>query len=391
MVMQVQTRRVLWAIGILSAVALLLSFSGSTDSSSQDMSTEGEKQNDCKNEPCNCPVAKEETWVEIRRKALKSTPSDRAKKDIFEFSSSECHLENGKTIENLAVVHAQKPHGYHILLETKGDNSDRFRYFPNGVYAKEADVVSVLDYAIDKRCNMDDPSKSAIVVDIGANFGIFALQSAAQGCQTFAYEPQTRIFCILDWSIGLNMYQRHAMVEHAALSDADGESVSMEGAGGLAWVSKQTKARPEDAVTMRFDTVFHGLGNRGQMIRFVKIDVEGHELQVMDGMRKSIEDRFIEHIVVEFGSADRWHRCDKSEKDASNMLSFILKSGYSARFLAVPSGMKGKWKASWKTAKLESKNGSFEFAIFTEKDIPDVLRVAQKEDIYLWFVSPSAQ
>ena len=121
------------------------------------------------------------------------------------------------------------------------------------------------------------------VVDIGANFGTYTLAMASAvgtGGRVLAFEPAPSTAEYLSHSLRLNGLS-HATLDRIAVSDRDGaasfafgadpELASLEGAdeGAL-----RVPMAPLDALLER-----HAMPDA----QFVKIDVEGHELQVVEG------------------------------------------------------------------------------------------------------------
>jgi FkbM family methyltransferase len=129
-----------------------------------------------------------------------------------------------------------------------------------------------------------DPARNS--VDVGANKGVYTYWMARHSRHVFAYEPNPKMFRILNAGAG-----RNVTVSPAALSDNTGESVlrvprtasgySNQGASlnyrkvgdDYGEVTIETRRLDDEALTD---------------IGFMKIDVEGHELAVLEGGRDLI-------------------------------------------------------------------------------------------------------
>ena len=123
----------------------------------------------------------------------------------------------------------------------------------------------------------------AVTVDVGANCGLYTRELAQMSKCVHAFEPSSSMADILRQTSADNV-----QVHEVALSDHEGQAALFIPAGeaglihGLASIEPQAEsfARPGIATsvpTARLDDVIR------ESIAFVKIDVEGHELSVLNG------------------------------------------------------------------------------------------------------------
>jgi FkbM family methyltransferase len=149
-----------------------------------------------------------------------------------------------------------------------------------------------------------------VAIDIGANFGYFTILLAAlvgSGGQVHAVEPAPNAAAMLRRSLELNGFQfRTSVIEAAAGAD--------EGATSLLYVpdrepkNAQIVASPgavdvaggrlHQVAQRRIDALAQQLGR----VDFVKIDAEGAEEQIIDGMIAILR-RDKPHLVLEFNAA----------------------------------------------------------------------------------------
>ena len=129
-----------------------------------------------------------------------------------------------------------------------------------------------------------DPGRNS--VDVGANKGVYTYWLQRCSRHVYAYEPNPKMFRILHAAAGGNV-----TVSPVALSDATGTSMlrvpkTMGGYSNQGASLNYRKVGPdygEVAVeTRRLDDA--GLADVG----FIKIDVEGHEMAVIEGGRELI-------------------------------------------------------------------------------------------------------
>lgn len=158
----------------------------------------------------------------------------------------------------------------------------------------------------------------SVFVDVGANLGYFSLQVAqrlhpAHG-RVHAFEPQERMAELMQRTLHLNGLRDLVRVHRLALSDVAGETeleVPVTHAGGAQIVTELTQrwAKPEAMVFERQTVklaVFDELMPADFRCDLVKIDVEGHELPVLLGMRRTLERSpdvtvLFEKMVRQFG------------------------------------------------------------------------------------------
>jgi FkbM family methyltransferase len=138
----------------------------------------------------------------------------------------------------------------------------------------------------------------ALVVDVGAHFGIYSLLAARAGANVVAFEPVPENFEVLQRNIALN--QLAVTAHQAAASDRDGlRSFNVAWASDSASFSThpnaETIARIE-VVTRSLDSV---LGE--SRVDVLKIDTEGHEIDVIRGAAEVLAANPKVKVLVEFG------------------------------------------------------------------------------------------
>ena len=142
------------------------------------------------------------------------------------------------------------------------------------------------------------------VLDVGANEGYFSILAAklAGSGHVFAIEPQRRCIDILQRNLEANKIGNCTVLE-AALGSEDGvgELLLMPamntGASSLVrkyrWSNKRQPVR-----TMAASTLFHRL--QIERADFIKVDVEGYEPEVVEGLLPLIEADRVGAILVDF-------------------------------------------------------------------------------------------
>ena len=119
-------------------------------------------------------------------------------------------------------------------------------------------------------------------VDVGANVGNHAVYAGAfLGAETLhLFEPLPAAHRLLEVNVALNDLAARTRLHRVALSDAEGEAgmAMMTNNLGAARIDPQTKG---DSVRLaRGDDIL-----AGEPVDFIKIDVEGHEIAALRGLK----------------------------------------------------------------------------------------------------------
>lgn len=169
-------------------------------------------------------------------------------------------------------------------------------------------------------------------VDVGANIGCYVVVAAKAVGPTgrvVAYEPAPRMQEFLRNNVLLNAVQDRVTVRPVAVAAAEGRAVlgvpeNFSAAAGIG-ISNLDDARDHVAVehidvpVVRLDDDLAGHG----AIRMLKIDVEGGEGPVLEGMTTLLAERRVQTLVVEVnqvargrtGSDDAWHTMVRELRD----------------------------------------------------------------------------
>ncbi|MEA5414580.1 FkbM family methyltransferase [Synechococcus sp. BA-132 BA5] len=126
---------------------------------------------------------------------------------------------------------------------------------------------------------------NGVIYDIGANVGYIAVEMLHElpGCKGVLFEPQPALAQALRRSVELNSLQDRASLLEIALSDSSGmASLNLFRHDGHASLSnKDASIKQINVPTMTLDEAVHRL--QLPLPDVIKIDVEGHEINVIDG------------------------------------------------------------------------------------------------------------
>jgi len=174
-----------------------------------------------------------------------------------------------------------------------------------------------------------------LFVDVGANFGFWTLPAARRGCRVIAVEPVPTTRALLAANAARNGLADRVQIIAGAVSDSVGLlTVAVPGGeSGQASVHPDAGAELE-SFTVEATTLDALIGE--QPVRFLKIDVEGHEPAVLRGASRALRSGQIEFVLVELASAVM----DRSGASAASLIDVLEGHGYTfVRFVRANEGL----------------------------------------------------
>lgn len=154
--------------------------------------------------------------------------------------------------------------------------------------------------------------RTVMVFDVGANQGQFlrAVRSVFGGApySIHSFEPGMGAFRTLSAEFGRF---DNVMLNHQAVSDRSGTATlwfDAPGSAGASLVRRDLShvgrefSSEESVPTVTIDEYCHA--NRIEYIDLLKIDVEGHELEVLKGASRALESGRIGMVLFEFGGCN---------------------------------------------------------------------------------------
>ncbi|KKI50389.1 FkbM family methyltransferase [Christensenella hongkongensis] len=172
------------------------------------------------------------------------------------------------------------------------------------------------------------------VLDIGANLGIYSLYAARKQCEVYAFEPTPNIFNLLNENFKMNGFENYKKIHTYNLAVAEKEKIvafgvnetmnghnSMFPEGGSKEITVNAVAIDEFLPDLKVD--------------MVKIDVEGAEPFVLEGMIKTIKNNPNIKILMEFGR----NNFIRAGLEPENILDQILEIGLKIKIISEETGV----------------------------------------------------
>jgi len=177
--------------------------------------------------------------------------------------------------------------------------------------------------------------EGGVAIDVGANFGEWSLQMArAVGAtgRVFAFEPSPAIAEALRKTLAING-QKHASVIEAAASATEGAAnftvnEDHSGKSGIGTEAGGDRTRDTSVPTVTLDSF--AASQQLDRLDFIKIDVEGHDAEVLAGADKTLG-QFKPALVLEAGI--------EPDHDRSNVKAILERHSYAPAGAFLPHGI----------------------------------------------------
>ena len=134
-----------------------------------------------------------------------------------------------------------------------------------------------------------------LFLDVGANVGSYTvLASGVRQATTWAFEPDPETARMLRRNIAVNSLESHVIVHELALGDVDGEVAFTHGLDTMNRVANPADSQTRSVASRRLDSL---IGTHRPLM--LKLDVEGHEEQVIRGAHQLLASDALKVIAIE--------------------------------------------------------------------------------------------
>lgn len=153
----------------------------------------------------------------------------------------------------------------------------------------EYDVISEGAYELGRVCL----SKGDVVIDCGANIGVFSCVAAAKGCNVYAFEPNENIYNMLLENQKLN---KNISAQKSALSDFIGEAsfyetpIAVDADLGTSTLLQGRRSKYKETKVECITLDEFAERNQLSHVDFIKADIEGAERQMLKGAKRVLKE-----------------------------------------------------------------------------------------------------
>lgn len=162
------------------------------------------------------------------------------------------------------------------------------------------------------------------ILDVGASLGEFGFYAAACGCQVFMFEIQPKKLFFIEKTIEINSFQSRVHLIKKAVSHIRSNNTI--------YFSKTTNGQISNS--LQFDPkhpdVYSGVTINLNSLDFssiyiLRVDVQGHELNVFRSTEKYFSNNLVSHAIFEYTP---WGTEEPFQKDIFNYLKQILRAKF---------------------------------------------------------------
>lgn len=216
-----------------------------------------------------------------------------------------------------------------------------------------------------------------VVVDIGANIGIYTIYAAVMtGCRVFAFEPEALNFAELCKNVFVNGLNDRVVPFCAAMSDTSKPGILHLGAFGYSYshhdfdeptwtgnkdfgggvvTSSDARLRQGSLSTSLDAVVASGVVPQPNHI---KIDVDGLEHRVFDGMRETLRSHELRTVLIEI---------DFANPQADRIIETMLSDGWKVSMAQLRTNRKVIFTEAQITGIRRRGKGGFNYIFFRDK------------------------
>jgi FkbM family methyltransferase len=213
------------------------------------------------------------------------------------------HNKNYLTHDNKRFILKEKNFKWSFSYKTRG------LYYLNGILERGKQLHRF--YLIeDIKFNKDD-----IVIDIGANIGDFYL-GFEQKIKYYAYEPSPIVFSSLEYNLkNQNFY-------NLGLSNTEGNKIDFflkdeSGDSSILPIKNYTKK-----ITIGTTTLDKEIAKIQQKIKLIKLEAEGFEPEILQGLKKYLN--YVEYIAIDCG----FERGLNQESTIAECSNYLIKNNF---------------------------------------------------------------
>ena len=141
------------------------------------------------------------------------------------------------------------------------------------------DVVKYPTPELDRRIKFLKNNTVTVVLDVGANIGNHSIYFSSKFNKVFAFEPNADVYELLKFNASQRQNVFPSMI---GLGDVEGDFVLKEISGNLmaSWIDKNSDLTDRKTYQIKIKTLDK---LNIPEVKFIKIDVEGYEIEVLKG------------------------------------------------------------------------------------------------------------
>ncbi len=209
------------------------------------------------------------------------------------------------------IIQIKHPTGINFLSRPKFEDLARFLF---------AEIIAKWEPI--KIINM---SKEEIFVDVGANTGYYTLNIASKlkEGKIISIEADPNTFKILEKNCDINKIT-NSEIHNVACSNHEGniDFFKTDKHSGINSILDQPENNNFNKIKIKSNTLDNILNSRFKKIDWIKIDVEGAELFVLEGAQETLN--YTKHIIIEIHE----HILEKNNQTSQQIINILEKNKF---------------------------------------------------------------
>jgi FkbM family methyltransferase len=167
-------------------------------------------------------------------------------------------------------------------------------------------------------------------IDCGAHCGTFSILLSKFCKEVWAFEAQKSTFDCLSVGVSINQCN-NVKINHIALGASEGEGIlhHVSEDGGMSSLSKESSIHTNQKIIKEEPVKIRNLDSYNiTNIDFMKIDVEGHELEVIKGATLTLINSYFPPFIFE-AWPDYWYKEQREQ-----LITYVKQLGYQVFLLS---------------------------------------------------------
>jgi len=165
----------------------------------------------------------------------------------------------------------------------------------NGMTGATGNIYCGLHEYVDMAFFLHAVREEDTFLDIGANIGSYTvLATKVCGATSLSFEPDPITANHLKQNVEVNEIKEKVTIHEVALGNSSGEAQFTKGLDTVNHIAKDSSAQTRTVILKRLDDVYDATN-----FTFMKLDVEGYELEVLSGAGKLLTNPYLVAIETE--------------------------------------------------------------------------------------------